>query len=200
MSNTKDYTNVFNTLNSIDVKPMIEKKGKMNYVSWSHAWRSVKTLFPNATRKVYEAENGLNYFTDGRTCFVKVGVTINDEEMIDYLPIMDYRMQRITADKVTSMDVNKAIQRSMTKAIAMHGLGLELWYGEDLPVEEKKDPNKKAKLSTDSPNYDKVLVFIEGKAKSGVSFAKCMTDIEKKYEVTPQTKKTLSAKYKSASV
>jgi hypothetical protein len=69
---------------------------------------------------------------------VKTGVTINGLEHIEYLPVMDYRNQSIPADKVTSFDVNKAIQRGLTKAAARHGLGLYIYAGEDLPEDERK--------------------------------------------------------------
>jgi hypothetical protein len=59
-------------------------------------------------------------------------------EHIEYLPVMDYRNQSIPADKVTSFDVNKAIQRGLTKAVARHGLGLYIYAGEDLPEDERK--------------------------------------------------------------
>ena len=61
-------------------------------------------------------------------------------EHIEYLPVMDFRNQSIPADKVTSTDVNKAIQRSLTKAVARHGLGLYIYAGEDLPEEKQPEP------------------------------------------------------------
>lgn len=68
------------------------------------------------------------------TCYVKVGVTIEGLEYIEMLPVMDYRNKSIALDKVTSCDVNKTIQRAITKAIARHGLGLLYVYaGEDYP-------------------------------------------------------------------
>ncbi len=67
----------------------------------------------------------------------KTGVTINGLEHIEYLPVMDYKNKSIPADKVTSFDVNKAIQRSLTKALARHGLGLYIYAGEDLPEVDK---------------------------------------------------------------
>lgn len=82
----------------------------------------------------------MNYFTDGKTCWVKTGVTVVTEETkiehIEYLPIMDFKNKSIPADSVTSFDVNKAIQRSLTKAVARHGLGLYIYAGEDLPEAE----------------------------------------------------------------
>ena len=120
--------NYFKKLSSIEIKDLIEKKGKFSYLSWASAWSLIKEQYPTAQRIVYESEHtGLNFFSDGTTAYVKVGIVIDGIEHIDYLPIMDYRNQSIKLDKITSMDVNTAIQRSTAKAIAMHGLGLSLW-------------------------------------------------------------------------
>lgn len=127
---------VFETLNSINVNGHTEKKNGLTYLSWAWAWAEVKKAYPNATYTVYE-NDGWNYFSDGHTCWVKTGVTIDGLEHIEYLPVMDFRNSSIPADKVTSFDVNKAIQRSLTKACARHGLGLYIYAGEDLPEEEK---------------------------------------------------------------
>lgn len=131
---------VFATLNAIDVNEHVEKKNGLTYLSWSWAWQYVKELYPTATYTIYESDNGRPYFTDGRTCWVKTGVTIEGLEHIEYLPIMDYRNQSITVDRVTSTDMNKSIQRSLTKAIARHGLGLYIYAGEDLPASADNAP------------------------------------------------------------
>lgn len=132
---------VFETLNAINVSDKIEKKNGLSYVSWAWCWTEVKKLYPNATYTIYERETqfgAVNYFTDGRTCWVKTGVTIEGLEHIEQLPVMDFRNQSILLDKVTSFDVNKTIQRSLTKACARHGLGLYIYAGEDLPEEVKE--------------------------------------------------------------
>jgi len=131
---------IFQTLNDINVNGHTEVKDtgrvRLTYLSWAWAWAEVKKNYPDATYTVYENANGWNYHTDGRTCWVKTGVTIEGMEHIEYLPVMDNRNNSITVDKVTSMDVNKAIQRSLTKAAARHGLGLYIYAGEDLPETE----------------------------------------------------------------
>ena len=141
---------VFETLNAINCNEYIEKKNGLSYLSWAWAWGIAKKNFPNATYKVYENNEGWNYFTDGRTCWVKTGVTIKDEELIEMLPVMDFRNASIPLEKVTSFDVNKAIQRSLTKALARHGLGLYIYAGEDLPeqIEEEKVEKKEVKKAT----------------------------------------------------
>lgn len=131
-------TNYFKTLNEINVNDKTEKKGGLTYLSWAWAWAELKKLYPESVYTIYENAGGLNYHTDGRTCWVKTGVTVNGIEHIEYLPVMDYTNRSIPLDAVTSFDVNKAIQRSLTKAVARHGLGLYIYAGEDLPDEERE--------------------------------------------------------------
>lgn len=133
--------NYFVRLNGLNVQDKAEKKNGLSYLSWAWAWGEVKKLYPDATYTVYENADGMNYHTDGRTCWVKTGVTVNGIEHIEYLPVMNNRNQSINLDNVTSMDVNKAIQRSITKACARHGLGLYIYAGEDLP--EGEPPNQR---------------------------------------------------------
>lgn len=124
---------VFATLNAINCNDKVEKKGNLSYLSWAWAWQIVKSHYPDAGYTIYEDANGIPYFTDGKTCWVKTGVTINGLEHIEYLPIMDFKNRSIPLEQVTSMDMNKTIQRSLTKACARHGLGLYIYAGEDLP-------------------------------------------------------------------
>lgn len=125
--------NYFEELYGINVSEKTEQKNGLTYLSWAFAWAEVKKRFPTATYTVYENPQGWNYHTDGMTCWVKTGVTVEGIEHIEYLPVMDFKNKSIPADKVTSFDVNKAIQRSLTKAVARHGLGLYIYAGEDLP-------------------------------------------------------------------
>ena len=133
---------VFEILNAIDCSEHIEKKNGLTYLSWAWAWQILKKHYPASTYTIYEDAQGKNYHTDGRTCWVKTGVTVEGIEHIEYLPVMDFRNASILVDKVTSFDVNKAIQRSLTKAVARHGLGLYIYAGEDLPdaADDEKRP------------------------------------------------------------
>lgn len=128
---------VFATLNAVNCNQHTEKKGNLTYLSWAWAWQMVKSHFPDATYTIYENPEGWNYFTDGRTCWVKTGVTIQGIEHIEYLPVMDARNQSIPYESIRSTDVNRAIQRSLTKACARHGLGLYIYAGEDLPDQQQ---------------------------------------------------------------
>ena len=144
-------SNYFEELYGISVEDKAEKKNNLTYLSWSWAWAEVKKKHPLAQYTVYENKEGLNYHTDGRTCWVKTGVTIEGLEHIEYLPIMDNRNASVLLEKVTSMDVNKAIQRSITKACARHGLALYIYAGEDLPESDESIRSAAAlkKLSKD---------------------------------------------------
>lgn len=139
---------IFETLNSVNVNDHIEKKNGLSYLAWAFAWAEVKKAFPDATYTIYENKDGWFYYTDGKTAWVKTGVTINGLEHIEYLPVMDMRNKSIPLDNVTSFDVNKAIQRSLTKACARHGLGLYIYAGEDLPEAEQTTPTTEASAST----------------------------------------------------
>lgn len=144
--------NYFADLNAVNVNEHTEKKNGLTYLAWAYAWGELKKRHPLSFYTVYENKDGWNYFTDGKTAWVKTGVTVVLEgdtpvvrqlEHIEYLPIMDTRNRSIPAENVTSFDVNKAIQRSLTKACARHGLGLYIYAGEDLP--EDSEPYKTGK-------------------------------------------------------
>ena len=152
----QEYKSVFATLNKIDVNEHKEVKQikdkttgrvqcELAYLSWAWAWAEVKKAYPEATFTIYENKDGWNYHTDGRTAWVKTGVTIEGVELIEYLPVMNGNNKSIALGEITSFDVNKAIQRSLTKAAARHGLGLYIYAGEDLPEGETAQEKPKAK-------------------------------------------------------
>lgn len=133
---------VFESLFNVNCNEHTEKKNGLTYLSWAFAWAEVKKKYPDAFYTIYEDANGCFYHTDGKTAWVKTGVTIEGLEHIEYLPVMDFKNKSIELNNLTSVDVNKTIQRSLTKACARHGLGLYIYAGEDLPEEEKEKANK----------------------------------------------------------
>ena len=184
--NTKS---VFATLNAINCNDHTEQKNGLTYLSWAWAWAEVKKNYPDAVYTIYERPDGCPYWTDGKTCWVKTGITIQGLEHIEYLPVMDNRNNSIPLERITSFDMNKAIQRSLTKAAARHGLGLYIYAGEDLPEEEAdaqknqapapKPAPKKAPAKTDGKSllpggedYNKVIAaYAKGvKSKSGEDY------------------------------
>lgn len=157
-----EIKNSFEILNNINLSNKIKQKIGLSYLSWADAWSELKKNFPDAEMKVYTREettqtvttitnsdgstvvttststNEVPYFTDGKTCYVKVGVTINEVEYIELLPVMDNRNNAVMLSMVTMTAVNKSIQRAFVKACARHGLGLYVYSGEDLPESERK--------------------------------------------------------------
>ena len=186
---------VYSTLSQTSVREKIERKGNLDYLSWANAWHMLKTAYPNAQRKVYEHDHtGFNYFTDGRTAYVKVGIIVNDLEHIDYLPVMDFRNNALPIDKVTATDVNKTIQRSTAKAIAMHGLGLSLWTGEDVPVivDVAQAPQESSliELTKGTENWDKVAQYITLNKQIGLD--KIIQQLTTKYTISAAVNKEIA--------
>lgn len=164
-----ENNNYFKELNAINVNDRTERKGNLTYLSWAWAWGEVKKLHPDMTSRVYESADGCLYHTDGRTAWVKVGVTIEGIEYIEYLPVMDNRNNSIPLDKITSRNASDSIQRALTKAIARHGLGLYIYAGEDLPNDESDDKKdwsgatvaKKAKNVMTAKQVDAISALVK---------------------------------------
>ena len=134
---------VFEQLNSVDVSGKVKEKNGLTYLSWSSAWAEVKKRFPDATCRripqiMDEMGNTRPWHDDGRSGWVEVGVTIGGNEIVESLAIMDFKNKAIAAGEITSVEANKAIKRCLVKAIAMHGLGLYIYEGEDMPEETSK--------------------------------------------------------------
>ena len=148
----KEKTNYFEKLNAINVNDHVEKKNGLAYLSWAWAWAELKKMYPESYYTIYENKDGLFYHTDGATAWVKTGVTVkageHEIEHIEYLPVMDFKNKSIPLANITSFDVNKTIQRSLTKAVARHGLGLYIYAGEDLPEDDTTTPETKPATKT----------------------------------------------------
>ena len=190
--------NVYKTLSKISVADKVEKKGRFDYLSWAWAWHYLKQSYPQANRFVYENEDGVPYFTDGKFANVKVGIEVNGQEHIDYLPVTDNLNRSLPLSKITSFDVNNTIQRSTAKAVAMHGLGLSLWIGEDtarlsgpFPVEKKPKKEVKYTLDIGDENWDKVLNYVASNKNLGLP--KIVENLSTKYKVTKKVENKLKA-------
>ena len=190
----------FDELNNVNVNEHVEQKNRLSYLSWAWAWQELKKRYPLSFYTIYEDARGLNYFTDGRTGYVKTGVTVVDGDIalehVEYLPIMDYRNNSIPLAEITSFDVNKSIQRSLTKAVARHGLGLYIYAGEDLPDEERAaESAKKANTDGKAKEYAFALakVIPEGSHKGETLknlYKTARADVEKVYEENGDEVKT----------
>ena len=144
---------VFQILNEYDITEHLKKKDKIVYLPWSKAWMIVKSLFPSAKFTINKAADGCIYHTDGKTAWVEVSITINDQTETESLAVMDFRNKSIPIDTITSADAEKSIKRCLVKCAALHGLGLSLWTGEELSSAARK----------------KILSVVAGKLEAGVS-------------------------------
>lgn len=159
-----EKASVFDKLNAINVNGHTESKNGLTYLSWAWAWAEVKKVYPDA---VYEIEkfNGIPYAYDPITGFmVYTKVTIGEVTHEMWLPVMDATNHAMKAEPyvvtnkwgketkvegATMFDINKTIMRCLVKNLAMFGLGLYIYAGEDLPETEdaEEDPTPKAKKS-----------------------------------------------------
>lgn len=184
---------VFEQLSALNLSDKTEKRGNLTYLSWGHAWAEAKKLFPDVQRIVYESETGMNYHTDGHTAWVKVGVVINGIEHIDYLPIMNHMNKSIKLPDITSFDVNKTIQRSTVKALALHGLALNIFAKEDFPEMEVSKPapakKEKLKLVVGDDNWGKVKDYVVDNI--GLSNEQVIKNLSVKYDISEEVKKEI---------
>tara|TARA_R100000458_G_C8273585_1_gene248468 strand:- start:91 stop:693 length:603 start_codon:yes stop_codon:yes gene_type:complete len=129
---------VFQRLSEIDVSHMTERKGQFTYLSWTHAWKAVKDNYPDAifVKTVYtdNQNNQLPFMRDTKgNTWVGVAVSIEGITVEEVFPVLDNRNKAMQFPD--SFAVNTAHQRCLTKALAYHGLGINVYAGEDLPME-----------------------------------------------------------------
>lgn len=183
---------VFETLSKIDVSNHVEtirmRKGPtLKYVSWAWAWAMVKSKYPDAQRKIgeypeyqYDKNTGkwyatgqmLDYRVTPAGCEVKVTVTIAGEEYSERLYVMDMRNQPVHDPDLSQ--INKTQQRCLVKALAMAGLGLNLYAGEDLPMGDISEEDEKA-------NERKKKVEAKAKAQAEKARAEALKEAQKAY-------------------
>ena len=134
-------SSVFNKLDSIDVSKNTEKKGMFTYLSWAWAVRELLRVSPTATWRIcdydYQREGGgyerQPYMQTPAGAFVKVILTVDGIDREQVHPVLDHKNK--TVEQPNAFQINTSIQRCLAKAIALHGLGLYIYAGEDLPSE-----------------------------------------------------------------
>tara|TARA_Y100000004_G_scaffold129247_1_gene145677 strand:- start:2369 stop:2968 length:600 start_codon:yes stop_codon:yes gene_type:complete len=128
-------SNTFEQLNKVDVSRFTEKKGQFNYLSWAYAVRELLKVCPDATWEVHLFDNSDGtkqpYMKNETGAYVQVSVDVDGVSRTQIHPVLDHRNAPI--DNPTSFQINTSIQRCLAKAIALHGLGLYIFAGEDLP-------------------------------------------------------------------
>ena len=151
----------FNNVYAIDVNEFAEKKGNLTYLSWAHAWREFKKVYPQAKYRIIK-ENGLAYFGNEKHGYmVYTEVTVDDLTHEMWLPVMDHRNKSVM--NPTTFDINKTIMRCLTKNLAMFGLGLYIYAGEDLPQEPETGKTK--------PNSTDMKALIALAKRKGIDMA-----------------------------
>lgn len=129
--------NYFARLNAINVNEHVERKGGFSYLSWPYAVAQLRLADPTATWEVRRF-NALPYLACDAGVFVEVAVTVQGVTLSQVHPVLDGRNRPLVAP--TAFDINTSIQRCLVKAIALHGLGLYIYAGEDLPQAAGTEP------------------------------------------------------------
>tara|TARA_R110000824_G_scaffold85647_1_gene212667 strand:+ start:35 stop:634 length:600 start_codon:yes stop_codon:yes gene_type:complete len=152
---------LFEKLSKINVSKFTEKKGKFTYLSWSWAVSELKKVSPEAYWIIHEwgtEGNEKPYQQTESGCFVKVTVIAEGVEMTQIHPVLDNRNNTIKTPN--AFEINTSIMRCLTKAISLHGLGLYIYSGEDLPLGESEKPkplsNGQIRIITDLQEDSKI--------------------------------------------
>tara|TARA_R110002096_G_scaffold1518_4_gene7909 strand:- start:492 stop:1067 length:576 start_codon:yes stop_codon:yes gene_type:complete len=127
----KKQQHYFELLRKHNVSKYMEKKGQFNYLSWAYAVEELRKLKPDSTWRVIKTEEGYPYVSTPAGHFVEVEVTVDDISLSQIHPVLDNKNQ--TIENPNAFQINTSIQRCLAKAIALHGLGLYIFRGEDLP-------------------------------------------------------------------
>ena len=151
---------MFNALSNLDLSDKCEKRESLTYVSWSNAWSEFKSAYPSATYQILKNENGLPYFSDPNLgIMVFTEVTVDDVTHQMWLPVMDSKNKAMklepytysvwnnfkkafeekTVQGASMFDINKTLMRCLVKNLAMFGLGLYIFQGDDLPEKSADD-------------------------------------------------------------
>lgn len=138
-TNTKENSMSPLDLLKINVNDKTEKKNGLTYLSWAWAWTEILKVDPAATFDVKLWPDGIGMtplMMIGDTAMVWVETKVFAKSMTCQLPVLDYRNKPISHPN--AMDVNTAIMRCLAKSVALHGLGLYIYSGEDMPLEDTK--------------------------------------------------------------
>lgn len=202
---------VFERLSAINVNEHVEKKDNLTYLSWAWAWSETKRACPDATYKILETE-----YDEALGFMCHTSVTIEGETLEMWLPVMDGKNKSMKktaytystrfgdkqVDAATTFDINKTLMRCLVKNLAMFGLGIYIYAGEDLPEGEtvvKAETPKKAvpavgeeliELKKDTDNWKAVVGYIEKNKALGVD--KIGAQLVRKYKISPALKKEIA--------
>ena len=204
---------VFERLSAINVNEHVEKKKDLTYLSWAWAWSATKRECPDATYKVLDTD-----YDDALGFMCNTSVTIEGETLQMWLPVMDSSNKSMlkrsytystrfgdkTVEPATSFDINKTLMRCLVKNLAMFGMGIYIYAGEDLPEVDasatvKPEAPKKADTATDdglielkkgTANWDAVVKYVTTNKALGLE--KIGGQLVRKYKISPAVKKEIA--------
>jgi len=201
----------FEKLSAINVNDKAEKKNGLTYLSWAWAWAEVKKAYPDARYKiVYDLYHNKPYFYDENLGYmVMTEVTISGETLEMWLPVMDGANKSMmaksytyttrygdkTVEAATMFDINKTLMRCLVKNLAMFGMGIYIYAGEDLPEGETTTPvtaptSELDTLKKGTENWDKVVNYVTTNKSLGLEAIG--KQLNRKYVITPALKKEIA--------
>ena len=204
---------VFERLSAINVNEHVEKKKDLSYLSWAWAWSATKRECPDATYKVLDTD-----YDESLGFMCHTTVTIEGETLEMWLPVMDganksmlkrsYTYSTRYGDKqvesATTFDINKTIMRCLVKNLAMFGMGIYIYAGEDLPEvdasatvkpeapkkPETEEVKKITQLEKGTANWDAVVKYVTTNKALGIE--KIGEQLVRKYTISPALKKEIA--------
>jgi hypothetical protein len=195
----KKKETTFEMLSKINVNKFVEKKNGLTYLSWAYAWSEVKSNCPDATYEIGETE-----YDESLGFMCHTSVTIDGETLPMWLPVMDganksmkkqaYKFTTRYGEKdvaaATTFDINKTIMRCLVKNLAMFGLGIYIFAGDDIPTtetqEEEVKPKQLVQLKKGDSNWTKVSAFIKSNKAKGLDAL--LEQLKTKYTIGSATK------------
>lgn len=200
-------SSVFATLSAINLNDKVEKKKDLTYLSWTYAWSEVQKHYPEASYEVMFFD-GFPYIYDPSTGYmVFTKVTIEGQTRMMWLPVMDGANKAMkvseytyptrygdkTVEAASMFDINKTIMRCLVKNLAMFGLGIYIFAGEDLPEGDSQpapiQQPTSAELTKGDENWDKVVKYVNDNKQLGIEAI--IQQLNRKYSITSATKKEL---------
>ena len=211
---------MFDALSQLDLSDKVERREELTYLSWANAWAEFKYAYPSATyRIVKDPTTGLPYFADPLTgIIVYTEVTVDDVTHEMWLPVMDNKNKAMkfepytytvtyngktyekTVNAATMFDINKTIMRCLVKNLAMFGLGLYIYAGEDMPARDNNTPNDPTAPTTPPTSIPKPVdrfAAIKNSINAAQSIADLMSlylDHQNEVEANPQIKELFTKK------
>lgn len=209
---------MFTALSNLDLSDKCEKRESLTYLSWANAWSEFKSAYPSATYRILKNENGLPYFSDPNLgIMVFTEVTVDDVTHQMWLPVMDSKNKAMklqpysyqvwdnykksfvdkTVQAASMFDINKTLMRCLVKNLAMFGLGLYIFQGDDLPEKSADDSTSSTQQPMQRPVQQPVdpLAGIKNAINSANDVTTLMSfylDHQGEIEANPQIKALLT--------